>query len=359
VSADTLAADTAVVDTKLAAQDGYLSTLDKAVSTLDHAVTQLGSSSGGTGSGTGGTGSGTGGTASGTGGTGSGTGGTGSGTGGAGKSGGSAPSAGSGAQSTGGGAAGGATPGGGGSGGANSSGQPASASQLAADQASIDSLTAQLAQAKQNLAAATLTSPSSGTVAAVGFAAGTSSSGASITIVGSGVEGVQTSVPLGQIDSVKIGQRVSLVADGQPAPLHGTVESIGLLSTTSRSRTTFPVTVRLDAASLALHDGSGADVIITTGAAADVTAVPTSAIHAGPGGTYTVTVVNGSKQSTVRVSIGLTGADLTQVTSGVKAGQKVVLADLSQPLPDSANSSTTVGRFGGGQSGRFPGGAGG
>jgi HlyD family secretion protein len=223
---------------------------------------------------------------------------------------------------------------------------------LAADQASIDSLTAQLAAAKQNRAAATLTSPSTGTVAAVGLRAGSSSSGASITIVGNGVEGVQTSVALGQIDSVKVGQPVTVAADGQSASLHGTVESIGLLSTTSGSKTTFPVTVRLAANSPAIYDGSGADVIITTGSATNATAVPTSAIHTGAGGTYTVTVVNGSKQSTARVSIGLSGADLTQITSGLKAGQSVLLADPSQPLPGSANSgTTTTGRFGGGAGG--------
>jgi HlyD family secretion protein len=229
---------------------------------------------------------------------------------------------------------------------------------LAADQASIDSLTAQLSAAKQNLAAATLTSPSSGTVAAVGFSPGSSSSGASITIVGTGVEGVQTSVPLGQIDSVKVGQPVTVAADGQGASVHGTVESIGMLSTTSGSKTTFPVTVRLDANSPTIYDGSGADVVITTGSAKSATAVPTSAVHAGPGGTYSVTVVNGSKQSVVRVSIGLAGADLTQITSGLKAGQKVVLADPSQPLPGSANTAPTTGRFGGGAGGggRFPGG---
>jgi multidrug efflux pump subunit AcrA (membrane-fusion protein) len=158
-------------------------------------------------------------------------------------------------------------------------------------------------------------------------------------------------VPLGQVDSVKVGQPVTVAADGRQTPLHGTVASIGLLSTTSGSKTTFPVAVRLDANSPKIYDGSGADVVITTGSAKNATAVPTSAIHTGPGGTYTVTVVNGSKQTTVRVSIGLAGADLTQVTSGLKAGQEVLLADLSQPLPGSANTAPTTGRFGGGAGG--------
>jgi HlyD family secretion protein len=222
-------------------------------------------------------------------------------------------------------------------------------------------LTAQLTEAKQNLAAATLTSPAAGTVAAIAFTPGASSSGGSITIVGTGIEGVQTSVPLGQIDSVKIGQQVTVAADGQSTSLHGTVASIGLLSTTSGSKTTFPVTVRLDSSTPSLYDGSGADVIITTGSASNVTTVPTSALHTGPGGTYTVVVANGSKQSTVRVTIGVAGTDLTQIKSGLTAGQKVVLADLSQPLPGSASSSTTTttGRAGGGAAGGAAGGAGG
>jgi HlyD family secretion protein len=65
-----------------------------------------------------------------------------------------------------------------------------------------------------------------------------------------------------------------------------------------------------------------------------------------------VVVANGSKQSTVRVTIGLAGANLTQIKSGLQAGQKVVVADLSQPLPGSASTTTTTtGRPGGGAAG--------
>jgi hypothetical protein len=43
--------------------------------------------------------------------------------------------------------------------------------------------------------------------------------------------------------------------------------------------------------------------------------------------------------------------DLTQIKSGLKAGQQVVLADLGQPLPSSTTSNTGTfrpGQFGGG-----------
>jgi multidrug efflux pump subunit AcrA (membrane-fusion protein) len=174
------------------------------------------------------------------------------------------------------------------------------------------------------------------------------------------VQGVDVTVPLAQVDQVKTGQRVSVSADGQTTVLHGTVESVGLLSSTSGSTTTFPVVVQLDAGSPELYDGTGAGVVITTGTAADVITVPNSAIHTGPNGTHTVTVMSGGGTSAVPVTLGIAGDDVTQIKGGLKAGQQVVLADLSQQLPSSTGSSATTfrpGQFGGGGGGA--GGAGG
>jgi trimeric autotransporter adhesin len=217
--------------------------------------------------------------------------------------------------------------------------------------------------AKQNLAAATLTSPVAGEVAAVGLTAGQPSSGQSITIIGTGVQGVDIAVPLAQIDQVKIGQQATISADGQTAELRGTVESVGLMSTTSGSTTTFPVTVELDANSPHLFDGTGAEAVITTGTATKVLTVPNSAIRTGPNGTHAVTVLQGGKTTIVPVTLGVAGPDVTEIKSGLKAGQQVVIADLSQPLPSSATSNTGTfrpGQFGGGFGGRGSfGGAGG
>ena len=241
--------------------------------------------------------------------------------------------------------------------GAGQTSQPASAAQLAADQAAIDAAEAQLKVAEQGLAAATLTSPAAGKVAAVGFTTGASSSGATITIVGTGIPGVDISVPLAQVDQVKVGQPVAISADGVSTKLHGTVRSIGLLSSTSGSRTTFPVTVQLDAGTPKLYDGSGADAVITTGTARNVITVPNSAIHSTVGGIHTVTVVKDGKTSTARVTLGLAGPDISQVKSGLQKGQQVVLADLSEPLPSSTTSgSTGTFRFPGGGTIGFPGG---
>jgi HlyD family secretion protein len=232
--------------------------------------------------------------------------------------------------------------------------EPASAAQLAADQKAIDAAEAALKVAQQNLAAATLKSPASGKVASVGFVAGQSSADKSITIVGTGIPGVEANAPLGQVDQIKVGQSVTVTVDGVPTKLHGTVASVGRLNSSSGSNPTYKVTVQLDATSQHLYDGSGADIVISTGSARNVLTVPNSAIHSSGHGGHTVTVLEGGKTSTVRVTLGVTGSETTEIKSGLKAGQKVVLADPSQPLPNSATSNS---RNGNGEF-QFPGGGG-
>ena len=194
--------------------------------------------------------------------------------------------------------------------------------------------------AEQNLAAATLTSPISGKIAAIGLTVGTGSSGKTITIVGTGIQKVSTTVPFAKIDLIKVGQPVSVAADGVTKKLQGTVESIGMLSSTSGSITTFPVTVLLNADSPVLYDGTGADVVITTGTAHNAITVPNSAIAAAIGSGHTVTVFAAGKTSTTRVTLGVAGTATTQIVSGLKVGQQVVLAQLSKALPSGSSSTT-------------------
>jgi multidrug resistance efflux pump len=314
-SADTLSADLTVLDSKIGTEDGSITALDGAITALDKLISQLQNAAAGTGTGTGSGGQRTAPT---------GTGRTAAPTGSANRTAQSPPVS-------------------------TSTGEPASAARLAADQASIEAAEAQLNLAEQNLAAAILKSPATGTVAAIGLTAGASSSGQTITIVGTGVPGVTTTVPLGQIDEVKVGQSVSVAVDGVPTAVHGTVESIGLLSSTSGSSASFPVTVRLAATTRHLYDGSGADVVITTGTAANVVTVPISAVRSGIAGRHTVTVLSGGRTSTAPVTLGIAGIAVVQVKTGLKVGQQVVLAELSQALPTSSTSGNT-GTF------RFPGG---
>jgi len=226
---------------------------------------------------------------------------------------------------------------------------PATAQQLAADQAEIDAANANLVAARQNVGGATLTSPISGTVAAVSLAAGSavsaSSTSADIMVIGPGQTEVATTVPLTSIESVKVGQHASVSVDGVPTPVTGKVTSIGALSTTTGTTTSYPVTILLDPTSTKLVDGAGATVSIAIASVSNVLTVPSTAVHlAGSAGI--VTVLANGKATLTRVTVGAVGVDRTQILTGLTAGEKVVLATLNAPLPTSTTNNGITRRLG-------------
>lgn len=243
-------------------------------------------------------------------------------------------------------AGGGKTSGGGGSSG---SGTAVTAAQLAADQASADAAAAQVSVARQNLAAAKAVSPISGKVITIGVSVGgsTSAGSAAFVIAGLGAYQVVTQVAVADLPAIKVGQKASVLPDGTRTPLTGSVTSIGLVPA-SGSSTTYPVTISLTGPTSGLHAGINASVTITEARGRGVS-VPTSAVHK-LGRIATVTVYAGGKTQVTPIRIGTEGPVLTQVTSGLKAGQQVVLADLNLPLPSNSLFSRSGGppRFGGG-----------
>lgn len=227
--------------------------------------------------------------------------------------------------------------------------QPASAEQLAADQAAIDAANAQIAVAQQNLAAATLVSPIDGTVAQVGFTAGQPAGQQQIVVIGPGASQVTTAVSDTQAGQIKPGQRATVTPDGGGKPITGQVTSIGLLSSTTSSGTPgYPVTISLPSSAQQLFPGATASVSIITSTANAAVTVPTSAVHLA-GANATVSVLVNGKPQVRRISVGVIGPSVTEVRSGLTAGEQVVLADLSQPLPTVTSGSR--GAFGGGAGG--------
>jgi HlyD family secretion protein len=239
---------------------------------------------------------------------------------------------------------------------------PPSADQIAADQAQVDAANAQLAANQQNLAAANLVSPIDGTVAQVDVVSGqnaaANSSTAKIVIIGAGGNQVTTAVNDNQVGQVKPGQPATITPDGAAKPLTGKVVAIGALSsTTTGGSASFPVTISVDGGGPALFAGSTAGVAITLGTAQAAVTVPTSAVHTAGAASFVTTLVNGTTTSK-RVTVGVIGATVTQITQGLNAGDEVVLADLSQALPSATTGAGTRGLTGGG-GGFRPGGTGG
>jgi multidrug efflux pump subunit AcrA (membrane-fusion protein) len=229
--------------------------------------------------------------------------------------------------------------------GSASSAKAPSAADLAAYQSAVDAATAGVTVAQQALDQATIVSPVVGTVVAVNMTPGQSATAASTTqtilVQGAGGMEATTNVSLADVTKVKVGQPASVTLDGAATPITGSVVSVAALpNSASTSTTTYTVTVSLppDAASLSI--GAIGSVGIVTGTASG-TAVPSSAIRSAAG-RHTVTVLEGTKTRQVPVQVGVVGDQWTQVTSGLQTGQLVVLATISDPLPNSATATTTA-----------------
>jgi HlyD family secretion protein len=221
----------------------------------------------------------------------------------------------------------------------------------------VDAANASVGVAQQNMAAATLASPISGTVVQVGFTVGQNSGRSSITIFGPGQDELTTTVQDSDIGKVHVGQDVTITPDGSSGSLTGKVAMIGALGSSSSSGSaTFPVTISLNTTNQQLMAGAAASASIILSSTHAAITVPTSAVVTrGSSGDVTV-LKNGSTTST-RVTLGTVGATLAQVTSGLNAGEAVVLADLNAPLPTATNQSTARIIGGGGFSGGGGGGA--
>lgn len=216
----------------------------------------------------------------------------------------------------------------------------------------IDQAEAELAIAQSKLDLVDLTSPIAGTVAAVSIAAGdeveASSTSAVITVIGDDGYTVSTTVPLSQVDLVEVGQEAALSVRTGDEDLTGTVTAVGILNaSTTSSDPTYTVDIAVDPADVTLYDGSSAQVSIAVAASEQTLTVPSSAVHL-DGSTATVQVLRDGSVESVEVERGAVGAELTEVVSGLSAGDEVVLADLSQSLvADDAESGSGLSGLGG------------
>jgi HlyD family secretion protein len=218
--------------------------------------------------------------------------------------------------------------------------------------------------AHQNLAAATLVAPIAGTIAQVNITPGQqvtgsqgSSASASFVIEGPGGQEATTTVSSTNVGQVRVGQSATVTLDGSATSIKGEVVAIGVLNSTSATGTaSYPVTIGLPGGAPTLFAGSDAQVAITLARVGNAVAVPTSAVQSIGVITF-VTVLQAGKAARVRVTVGATGPELTQVSSGLTVGEQVILADMSTPLPTNTNPfaarglTTGGGGFGGGRGG--------
>ena len=189
---------------------------------------------------------------------------------------------------------------------------------------------------------------SSGGNGASGATGGTSSgSGAFVTIADTSSYVVSADVAESDVATLQPGQPATVTFPAVSGVRgQGTVTAVAPVGTTSSNVVTFPVTVTLAALPDGIRLGETAQVSVTTASASNVLEVPSAAVHSTTGGTHTVTVLGAGDARTVTpVEVGVVGDTTTQVTSGLRQGDKVLIS------VDSAITGTTTSRTGTGGGG--------
>jgi HlyD family secretion protein len=138
----------------------------------------------------------------------------------------------------------------------------------------------------------------------------------------------QVVVPFEESDAAKVApnQKVNVTFDAVPDLTRaGTVVSVAPSGSNIASVINYYVTVVLNETDPRLKDGQTAQARVVTNQVEDVLTVPNSAVRK-RGDQSTVTIIDASgTQQQVRFQAGLIGDDRTQVISGLREGQQVVL----------------------------------
>lgn len=267
----------------------------------------------------------------------------------------------------------------------------ASDAQINADEASLASANSQLDSAQTALDGATLTSPISGVVSAVnisagqhvsgsgssssssssgssgaaGAAAGGSSSGSSssssstaaVQVISAGSYVVNLSVDDTSIANVHTGDQATITVSGRTDSVFGTVESVGVVATTSSGVASFPVVVRVTGSPTDLYAGSQAQVSIVYKQINDAILVSALAVHQGSSRSYVDLVSNG-KVTQQPVTTGQSSGGQIQILSGLNEGDQVQVTIPAAVAGITSGTSGAEGTRGGGTGGFTRGGGG-
>ncbi|MHB1010501.1 MAG: efflux RND transporter periplasmic adaptor subunit, partial [Propionibacteriaceae bacterium] len=246
-----------------------------------------------------------------------------------------------------------------------SGGGTVTAATLITDQAAIQTASIALAQARDQLAQAALTSPIAGKVASMPFVVGQQASPkATAVIIGSGAIEVTVAVPLASRPLVATGEKAKVTSVVGGTTLEGTISRISLLPTTtgfslaaaaaaaaggggsssSSSTTTYATVITVPTGGDALPEGSRVQTTITTKTVDAAVVVPASAVTPLSSGSGAVQVLTDGVASTRRVATGAVGSSEIQIVSGVTAGETVVIADVTKPIPGASIAASRGGQ---------------
>jgi multidrug efflux pump subunit AcrA (membrane-fusion protein) len=151
---------------------------------------------------------------------------------------------------------------------------------------------------------------------------GSSTSSAAFVIVGTGSWKVDVTVDSAQIGLLAVGDQAKLTTDGSTESMFGTINSVGLISTSTSSTASYPVEVAVTGSPSGLHDGESMTVSLVYEQLTDVLTVPSAAIQV-ENGQSVVNRVDGDQQVSTVVQTGETDGTNTEIIAGLIEGDQV------------------------------------
>ena len=199
--------------------------------------------------------------------------------------------------------------------------------------AAVQAARASLTTAQQALSDTVLRAPVDGTVGSISLVVGESSAGSAsgargITVVPDADFQAEADFAESDAASITVGQPTEVTFEGLPGVrIPGLVISVDPVARESaaNSLVTFAVRVSLTGSRTALREGMTATIAVTTAVVEGVLAVPQAAITTtGDRSTVDVVTSDGAVVTTA-VLLGLRGDSLTEVTSGVRLGDVLLV----------------------------------
>ncbi len=217
------------------------------------------------------------------------------------------------------------------------------ANEIAIQQASVTQAEVALAQARLALEQMTLVSPFNGVVTAVTIVPGSNVSTAAnaISLIDRSTLHVDLKLSENDVAAVHLGQPVDLVIDAlKDWSAQGIVSYIAPSSESSNGVVTYAVRVSFPDSDPRVKVGMTANLVITTSKKDQVLLVPNSALLP-KGAERVVQVLNADGTiREVEVQTGLSDGSNMEITSGLKAGDKVVT------VPTTSTTAPRTGFFG-------------
>ncbi len=210
-------------------------------------------------------------------------------------------------------------------------------------------------------AATSSTTSSAGSGGSSGSSSSSSSSGSSSTFMTiTDVNALSVKAGFAETDATKLktGQPATISFSALPnVQAAAVVTSVDESSTLVSNVVTYFATITLHQVPAGVKPGMTASATVTVARREGVLDLPSAAVR-GTGTTGTVTVVNAKVQTTKTVGVGLRGDTTTEITSGLNAGDTVVLSSGTVSGVSTQLGTGLRGGLGGGLTGGLGGGTG-